>query len=335
MLRFLLVGTGFGEEHARWLANSDGAEVAAIGYRKDHQRAKALAKQHEVPTITDDPLNLIKKGGIEAVAIVSPPESHEALCAAGLSAGLLVVSDKPLAADIAAARRLAALAKGNAGRAAVTFQWRTHPALRQLRERCLAGEFGTIQHLDLEFHHDFLAGPATAWPWRHAAAAAGAGTLGDQGIHLLDLVRWLVPGSWEVEAARTSVTWPVRESSSGPVTAQTEDMAEVWLDDRAGSRTARVFTSRVSTGFREVRVLVQGSEGAAIAAISPDDGSGGVRFRAGAVPGHSEFGPTDMNPYQSILGTGDSAAVASFEDGYAAQELMAAALTAARNNGTK
>lgn len=62
------------------------------------------------------------------------------------------------------------------GRGAVTFQWRANPGFVRLRDLCAGGELGELVHADLEFRHNFLAGPETSWPWRHRRKSAGSGS---------------------------------------------------------------------------------------------------------------------------------------------------------------
>ncbi|MEV0591397.1 Gfo/Idh/MocA family protein [Nonomuraea cavernae] len=311
----MLVGTGFGATHLAWLAACPEVSVDVLGYGRDEARARDLARRFGVPRVTADPLAVIEEGNLDAVAVVSPPDTHEAVLSAALSAGLLAVTDKPLAHDTAAAARLAELA---GDRGFVTFQWRQNPAFARLRELSADGRLGRIVRIELDFHHDFLAGPGTAWPWRHRGHSGGA--LSDQGVHLLDLLRWIVPGSWKVTAAVSSVVWPRRTGPDGTVDCEAEDLAEVLLADECGTALARVGVSRVSAGRRAIRALVQGTEGLAELAANPDDGSAVLRMGATELA----FGPHAMNPYPAMLHDGKAAVgdVADFADGYAAQLLF-------------
>ncbi|GLZ37115.1 hypothetical protein Acsp05_07400 [Actinokineospora sp. NBRC 105648] len=323
---FLVVGAGFGEQHLTWISECPGARVRLIGYRRDGDRARRLAARFPGATATADPLSAITAGAVDALVVASPPDTHERYLAAGLAAGLRVVSDKPLAHDLPTAARLAEAAAGHPGRAAVSFQWRANRALRVLRELCARGELGELVHLDLDFRHDFLAGPRTAWPWRHRWETAGAGALGDQGVHLFDLLAWLAPGSWAVTAGTASVVWPRRSHGPDQVACETDDVAEVLLGRDDGAARARVFVSRVSTGERALRVRVQGADGSAEVSANPDDGSATLRRHpAGS---STDFGPDPMNPYPGLLSGDDPVTVADFTAGHAAQALVEQALRA-------
>jgi predicted dehydrogenase len=336
-MRVALVGTGFGSVHLEWLGACPDLTVTALCYRKNRSRAVALAEHYGIECVTDNVATLVDRHRVEALAVVTPPASHEELLTAGLSGGLAVVSDKPLAQDTASAARLAALANASGLRALVTFQWRQHPALCALRRAVLDGELGSVFRADMEFHHDFLAGPQTAWPWRHHKASAGAGALGDQGVHLFDLLRWLLPGPWRVTSGSARTVWPQRQHGEETVHCETEDMAEVRLTSEDRAVDSRIRVSRVSAGHRTVRVAVHGDRGTAVVELSPDDGrarsvvsltdTGGVRT--------SDFLPDVMNPYRLLAGTTDDPDLraATFEDGLAAQLLLDEALNAIAGGG--
>jgi len=320
-MRFALIGLGFGATHLEWMSRCPSISVEAIGYHTRRDRAAALADRFGIGRITDDPLSLVAEAAIDAVAVVTPPDTHEEYATAALERGLTVLCDKPLAHDVAAATRLAELARRRGARTAVTFQWRTNPALRRLRELRRDGDLGPVFQTDLEFHHDFLAGPDTAWPWRHRRDRSGAGTLADQGVHLFDLLRWLAGGEWTVTGARGAVQWPRRVAGETVLAAETEDVAEVWLD--ATAARARILVSRVSGGHRTVRASLVGTEATATVVADPDDGSATLTIHRPQGTEIQKLPPHPMNPYQLLVETGpDGEPPAGFDDGLAAQLML-------------
>ncbi|WP_165968502.1 Gfo/Idh/MocA family protein [Saccharopolyspora elongata] len=329
-MRFLVAGAGFGQQHLEWLGRC-AADVRVLGYHSNRARAEELAARYGIGTVTTDVVGAIADGGVDAAVISSPPDTHEELAAAALDSGLAVITDKPLAHDVAAAARLAG--HPSAQRAAVVFQWRINPALRELRRLLQAGEFGEVHHVELTFHHDFLAGPETAFPWRHRREHAGAGALADQGVHLFDVLRWIAPGDWQVTGARTAVACKERRGPTGPVRCETEDVADVWLAD-AGDRHARVFVSRIAAGRRCFQVIVQAARAVLVVEASPDDGSARllVSTLGTAGPVVTAFPAHDMNPYPAILDRlsevdGQHAGlIAGFDDALVAQQLLHQAL---------
>ncbi|MFF5565771.1 Gfo/Idh/MocA family protein [Streptomyces sp. NPDC012623] len=321
-MRFAVVGTGFGEQHVGWLASVPGVSVDVLCYRNDLSRAARLAKRFNIPVVDSDPLSVMRGGKIDAVSVVTPPETHEELLSAGLDAGLTVVSDKPLAVDGDAAGRLARAARVGGVPGFVTFQWRANRMLREVARMRRQGLFGRLLQSELVFHHDFLGRPETPWPWRHSRVAAGAGTLADQGVHLFDLLRWLVGEEWGVDSARSSVAFTRRSHHSGSIAGETEDLADVQLSSVSGV-PARVFVSRVSA-HRQLRVELHGTRGSVVAVADPGDGSGRLQVNTRGAAGHVRDFPADaMNVYRLILSPeGPPADAPTFADGARAQSLL-------------
>ncbi|MEM5368742.1 Gfo/Idh/MocA family oxidoreductase [Paraburkholderia azotifigens] len=282
----------------------------------------------------------MKSGEIDAVAIVTPPATHEFLIEAGLACGVSVVTDKPLASNAQIARRLAARALATGNKACVLFQWRGHPAFHEARRVCAANTLGRVLHVETRFHHDFLFGPATSWPWRHSADEAGAGALGDQGVHLFDLLRYALPRQWHVRAAVTGKAWNVRLARSFPVVCETEDFVDVLLTESASGAQARLFASRVDPGRRELTLAIHGTDGSLCITLDPDSGNGQSVLTASGNAVHIEHAGVDINPYPAIcqqLSAGTVAVesdVASFDDGLAAQVFVEEVLSLASSAAT-
>jgi predicted dehydrogenase len=321
-VRFVVVGTGFGEQHVRWLTEIPGVTVTALCYRGDREKAARIAERYGIPNIDSDARSVIRSGEVDAVSVVTPPETHEELLTAGLDAGLTVFSDKPLAADGDTAKRLAQRAEQSGAAAFVTFQWRSNRALHRLVELRRDGFLGTVLQANLEFHHNFLGRPETSWPWRHDSRSVGAGTVSDQGVHLFDALRWLIGQEWAVEDARSSVAFAQRLHQGRAVGGGAEDLADVWLSSASGV-PARVLTSRVSA-HRQLRVELHGTGGSLCAELDPDDGSGQLQIIPRDADRRTEEFPADpMNVYKLALADDKGLIEApTFADGARAQSLM-------------
>ncbi len=271
-------------------------------------------------------MRIISEGSVDGVVVATPPDTHEHLATAAARAGMTVICDKPLAGSVAAAERMVSVA-GTLG--FVTFQWRLHPVVRALRALHGSGSFGELLHIDLEFHHDFLSGASTAWPWRHSRATATAGTLADQGVHLFDLLRFVTGAEWRVSDADCSVAWNQRTHQNSVISCETEDIAQVRLaSGQVPSAAARVLASRVTFADRAIRVRALWTSGTAEAAIDVEDGSAVLRI-AGRTTGEwqtTRYAAQSMNPYPAILAalneTSRTDVPALFADGLAAQRML-------------
>lgn len=100
----------------------------------------------------------------DVLYIASPPSSHIAHAEAAFAGGKAAFLEKPLASDIAEARRFVAAAEARGARAAVNFPMASSPAVAQLS--AWRGALGTPQALSIsaDFAH---------WPrgWQQAAAS--------------------------------------------------------------------------------------------------------------------------------------------------------------------
>jgi predicted dehydrogenase len=102
-IRAAVVGAGsFGRHHLRILSQSPGAELAGV-VDSDAQRASAAAAQYGCPVYASF---ADLAGKIDAAVIAVPTSSHADVGCALLESGIDVLVEKPIAADIASARRL-------------------------------------------------------------------------------------------------------------------------------------------------------------------------------------------------------------------------------------
>jgi predicted dehydrogenase len=135
--------------------------------------------------------------GIEALAIITPNDSHTAHLTLALSAGLDVMMEKPLCNDLGEARVLRELAVSTGCAVAVTHTFSGYPMLREMRARVLAGEIGAVRLVLVEYLAGGLAtavelGPDADKRWRLKPERVGPSlVLGDIGTHAHHLVSFV------------------------------------------------------------------------------------------------------------------------------------------------
>jgi predicted dehydrogenase len=334
-----VIGTGFAEQHLKWIEACPNLTATSIAYDRRPERARDLARCFGIEEVIRGGVKLAGSADVDAVVITAPPFLHEQFAAVGLEAGHVVISEKPLAHTLAAAKKMTSLAGQRATRTMVCFQWRDLPAFGALRSALANGSAGDLLALDLVFHHDFLADVGTAWPWRHRGDLAGGGALADLGVHLFDLIRWISGREWQVLDARRKVVYAERlrlaadsaehqsrEDEAPLLVAETDDMAIVHLESPGEPIFGRIYVSRVSRGYQELSVTATGT----LATLRAEADPSGVRSsfeRFGECPGRQEFA-VSPNPYlrlSSDLSSGQET-VPDFRDGLAAQDLMTQAL---------
>jgi len=340
-MRVAVLGCGFGAQHLDWLAQHPEFELDTLCYQHNRERAAELADRYGVTQLSDDPVGALRARDIGLAVIVTPPDTRQQLVRAALDAGAFVFADKPLGHCLESATELAALAATAPHRCAVNFQWRAHPALRELRDQ-LADGFGAPQRVRASFSHDFYRGQfggqfgGQQATWRQRPASAGAGALGDLGVHLFDLLHWLIPGGWRSVAAHTST---VRQDLPGqplePAGSWTEDQAEVWLLEPDSGCLATVSLSRLNYGVRAIEFEVQGPDRTLRLRLEADDASAELTTHGGdGTSKTARYGPTSLDPYPALLSVlagrpAPDGPPASFEDGLRAQARLAEAVALA------
>ena len=183
---------------------------------------------------------------------------------AALDRGVPVFCQKPLGRTAAETRRVVEAARRSDSLLGVDMSYRHTAALRAIRERVTAGELGDVYAAELVFHNAY--GPDKEW--FRDRDRSGGGCVMDLGIHLVDLVHWLMGA--EVEGVEASLFSGGRKL--GPGDRAVEDHAEVQLR-LSGGRVARIACSWNLHAGRDAVVEVRLHGTRAGAAMVNVDGS--------------------------------------------------------------
>lgn len=146
-MKILQVGTGrWGRNHARvW--RELGVDLYLVDTDADClAEARRLYQVPEERSARDAAAFL---GTVDAVDIVTPADSHAALCRAAWEAGRDVFVEKPLAATLAEARDLVALRPARILQ--VGHILRFHPVTARLRDLLASGELGPVRYVKGHF----------------------------------------------------------------------------------------------------------------------------------------------------------------------------------------
>jgi predicted dehydrogenase len=101
----------------------------------------------------------LRDDGIDAVAIMSPNDTHYPYCVAALDAGLDVICDKPVSTTAAEARDLMALAQAKNRVLCVTHGYSAYPMTRYARQLVADGAIGSVRMVQVEYIQSGLAKP--------------------------------------------------------------------------------------------------------------------------------------------------------------------------------
>ncbi|NHC12555.1 Gfo/Idh/MocA family protein [Motilibacter deserti] len=194
-LRFGVVGTGHWARttHAATLARLAGEGTVALGGLWGRDRGRTAAAAEAVGT-TAYPSFSALLADVDAVTFAVPPDVQAALAAEAAAAGRHVLLEKPVAADVEAARALESAVRAAGVSSAVFFTRRYDPATSAwLAEACAAGGW-TGGHG--EWSARVAGGPYAESAWRREL-----GALWDVGAHALGLMLPVLGDVVAVEAA--------------------------------------------------------------------------------------------------------------------------------------
>jgi predicted dehydrogenase len=221
----VVVGTGFGcRVHVPALRNAGFDVVALVG--QDEARTQRRAERAGIPNACASLTVALALGGIDAVTIATPPDTHAVLAIEACAAGKHVICEKPFALDAPEALRMldAAQAAGVTHLVGHEFRWAVDRAL--VARVISSGAIGEARCFSLVQYVPLVADPDTRMPAWWFDAERGGGWLGAAGSHVVDQLR-----TWLGDVAAVSAVLPTVSARS----AGAEDSFVVRVEMRNGA----------------------------------------------------------------------------------------------------
>ncbi|MCU0500704.1 MAG: Gfo/Idh/MocA family oxidoreductase [Anaerolineae bacterium] len=239
--------------------------IRIVGVATGHaETAERAAREIGCEVWTDDYRTLLARDDVHVVDICTPNHAHEVAVLAAVGAGKHVYVEKPLALDVAQARRMVQAVSGTQLKGQVTFNFRFTPAVVRARQLMTAGFTGRIFSFHTRYNRSSYIAPEKPLSWRLSREAAGGGALFDLGSHALDLVHFLLGEVSEVNATLETLI-PERPTAPGsPVKAlvDVDDLDLLQLRMRDGTLGV-VEVSRMGTGAtNDLQIEIFGELGA-------------------------------------------------------------------------
>ena len=252
MIRISVVGMGMAfEPHARALSERTDRVQVRWATSRSSDRLDA-ARRLGFP-VTSDVAAAIADPEVDAVFLLTPPDTHHSLGSLAISRGKHLLVEKPLDARLDQARDLVRMADEADVRLGVVLQHRFRRSSIRFAELLRARSLGAIQ----------FATVSVPWwrtqayydqPGRGDLARDGGGVLMTQALHTLDVFRAAL-GPVEVIAARAATT--------ALHTMETEDLVCALLSLPGGAPATLMATTAFPPGCTE-RIEVVGELGAAV-----------------------------------------------------------------------
>jgi predicted dehydrogenase len=194
-----VVGIGFGQAaHVPAFRSRHDCEVLALA-ATDLRRAERAAAALGVPRAYADWRELVAAPDLDIVAIAVPPIRQPQIGCAAARAGKHVFCEKPVAADLRAARELFDAAEGTGVGHAVDFEFPDLPEWQELHTRLRCGEIGPPRRLAIRWRVGARASGSPRAAWKDTDAQGG-GVLGGFACHALYHTDWLLGPACELRA---------------------------------------------------------------------------------------------------------------------------------------
>jgi predicted dehydrogenase len=223
-LKVAVAGLGFGAAvHVPALKKLPGVNVVAIAGRTMEKAVKA-AHDLDIPHAVAD-FRQLADFRPDAVTIALPPEENSAAAAFFMDRGIAVLCEKPIATDIASARRLFELGQNRVH--AVDFQFAELPAFAYARQALLEGKIGSLKNVQVNWQVESYANRNKLNTWKREASGTGGGILPLFASHAFYLMEWLNGPLKEISATLLAEGGPWHQQSPiAPDTAQLEIVFE-------------------------------------------------------------------------------------------------------------
>ena len=207
-LRLAVIGGGpgsfIGGTH-RAAARLDGRfEIVAGVVSSDPERSRAAApwlgieQDRAYPNVaTMLESEVARMDGVEAVAIMTPNDSHRDFAIASVERGLDVICDKPMTNTLAEAKEVVRAVESAGVVFALTHNYTGYPMVRQARALVRQGALGAIRLVQVEYVQGGKASeddpdPSGVLPWRYDPVLGGPSlVMGDIGTHAHNLLRFV------------------------------------------------------------------------------------------------------------------------------------------------
>jgi len=242
-LNFALVGCGgiTLQNHLPGLALCPDVRVTAL-CDADAATLERARQQTGVTTVSTDFEQIVTREDVHAVIIATPNFTHLPVALAALRAGKHVLCEKPLALNVADARRLVEAAEAAGVRHMTAFTYRFVPAMRYLSHLIAQGDLGQPYHYRSCRLQDW---GTRNLGWRQVKQLAGTGELGDMLSHRIDFAHHLV-GPMRRLVANVKTLTPLRDGKPN----DTDDWVAI-LAEFKNEATGVLESSKLASGRNE------------------------------------------------------------------------------------
>jgi len=248
--KFAIVGCGsIGKRHIAVLDAEPSAELVAICDNDNEPLQDQLTKYPYLTGYTDY-AEMLKAGGFDVVAVVTPHALHADMSIAAMRAGYDVLVEKPMALTAADCKAMNACAQETGKHLWVVKQNRHNVPIRLAKDAIDRGMLGKIFMVKCDILWNRYQGYYDDSPWRGNIETEG-GALFTQASHFIDLLVWwcgdVVESKAHIETQNHSI--------------ETEDSGIAYLKFASGALGSLVWTTCVYSKNYEGSITIIGENG--------------------------------------------------------------------------
>lgn len=191
-IRFGIVGCGvIAPWHARAISNTPEARLVAC-CDVIESKARKLALDFGAERVYTDYRQMLESGTIDAVCVCVPSGLHGDVTIAAAQSGIHVMCEKPIDITLQHIDEMTK-ACANAGvKLGGIFQRRTSPLWRKIKNTVSSGHLGKMVGGDAYLKYHRSQSYYDSADWRGTWQLDGGGALMNQGIHMIDLLLWVM-----------------------------------------------------------------------------------------------------------------------------------------------
>lgn len=189
-IRFGIIGAGQISHSGAAGINSHPQAKVVAAQDLSAERLKTLCDKSDIAKAYTDSAELFADPEVDAVYIAVPNRFHVPLTIQALEAGKHVILEKPFAMNYAEAQQAAEVAKKTGKVLTLGMNMRFVAAAQKMKTLIEKGELGEIYHAKTSWLR--RAGIPRLGTWFGNRELAGAGCLGDIGVHALDVCLYLL-----------------------------------------------------------------------------------------------------------------------------------------------
>lgn len=219
-----IVGCGLiGQKRAKALAGSRLVACADVMLA----RAESLARTTSGAVATADWRAAVDRPDVDLVVVATTNEWLAPITKAAADARKHVIVEKPAARSVAEIDPVIESAVRERRLVRVGFNHRYHPALQKAREIIDSGALGELMFVRGRYGHGARVGYDKEW--RADPALSGGGELIDQGVHLIDLSRWILGDFPHVHGFAHTYFWQMPVDDNAFLTLRTQHQQTAFL----------------------------------------------------------------------------------------------------------